>query len=177
VDHSAAPHEVRPELRVPLSPRAIEILMVRRAGGCGELVFANVKGKAYSDMALTALLRRLGFTFTAHGFRSTFRDWCAEQTGFPREVCEAALAHSNKDTTKAAYFRSDLFEKRRQLMTQWADYCGVPHTNARWSGCPLLSAHRHTRIAQPRRREECLLAQHQPDSRVRSSWLAQFNPS
>jgi integrase len=69
------------------------------------------------------LLRREGFAFTMHGFRSTFRDWSAEQTSFPREVCEAALAHTNKDATEAAYFRSDLFEKRRELMEAWANYC------------------------------------------------------
>lgn len=58
-----------------------------------------------------------------HGFRSTFRDWAAEQTAFPAEVCEAALAHTLKDATEAAYFRSDLYEKRRELMAAWAEYC------------------------------------------------------
>jgi integrase len=114
------------EHRVPLSPRAMEILEARRAvAGESELIFASDKNKAYSDMTFTMLLRRMGFEFTIHGFRSTFRDWSAEQTAFPREVCEAALAHVTKDATEAAYFRSDLFEKRRQLMDAWAAYCAM----------------------------------------------------
>jgi integrase len=64
----------------------------------------------------------MGYDVTVHGFRSTFRDWAAEQTNFPREICEAALAHSNGDKVEAAYRRSDLFDKRRELMTAWADY-------------------------------------------------------
>jgi integrase len=74
-------------------------------------------------MVFTMQLRRLGMEFTMHGFRSTYRDWAAEQTSFPAEVCEAALAHSLKDATEAAYFRSDLFDKRRELMRAWAEYC------------------------------------------------------
>lgn len=111
------------EHRVPLSQRAMTILESQR-GNDSDLVFANDKGKPYSDMTFTMALRRLGHEFTVHGFRSTFRDWSAEQTAFPREVCEAALAHSGgKDATEAAYFRSDLFEKRRELMDTWATYC------------------------------------------------------
>jgi len=108
------------EHRVPLSSQSIAILKEQDSVG---LIFGNMKGKPYSDMAMTMLLRRLGHEFTVHGFRSTFRDWAAEQTSFPSEVAEAALAHSLKDKTEAAYFRSDLFEKRRQLMQAWADYC------------------------------------------------------
>lgn len=74
-------------------------------------------------MTFTMQLRRLGLEYTMHGFRSTFRDWAAEQTAFPSEVCEAALAHTTKNATEAAYFRSDLFEKRRDLMDNWAGYC------------------------------------------------------
>ena len=59
-----------------------------------------------------------------HGFRSTFRDWCSESTDFPREVAEMALAHAIGDKVEAAYRRGDLFDKRRQLMDQWADHCG-----------------------------------------------------
>jgi integrase len=73
-------------------------------------------------MALTALLRKLGKSVTAHGFRSTFRDWAGETTHFPREVIEAALAHGLKDKAEAAYARGDLFEKRRQLMHDWSEY-------------------------------------------------------
>ncbi|MBK4735813.1 tyrosine-type recombinase/integrase [Noviherbaspirillum pedocola] len=111
------------EHRIPLSPRAMQILEFQRENE-SELIFANDRKASFSDMTFTALLRRLGHAFTVHGFRSTFRNWAAEQTAFPREVCEAALAHaSGKDATEAAYFRSDLFEKRRQLMEAWANYC------------------------------------------------------
>ncbi|WP_292934765.1 site-specific integrase [Noviherbaspirillum sp.] len=117
--------KAKKEHRVPLSPRAIEILKEQQ-GKHATLVFPSDKGKTYSDMTFTMALRRLGHEFTVHGFRSTFRDWAAEQTAFPREVCEAALAHvSAKDATEAAYFRSDLFEKRRQLMEAWATYCAT----------------------------------------------------
>lgn len=124
------------EHRVPLSPRAIEILKARKAvAGDTELIFASDRNKMYSDMTFTMTLRRLGHSFTVHGFRSTFRDWAAEQTAFPREVCEAALAHiSGKDATEAAYFRSDLFEKRRQLMDAWATYCGTKQPTAQVIG-------------------------------------------
>jgi integrase len=110
------------EHRVPLSPRALEILEAQR-GQHPKLIFPNTKGKAYSDMVFTAALRRLGYEFTVHGFRSSFRDWAAEQTSHPHAVCEAALAHTQKDKTEAAYFRSDLFDKRRELMNDWALYC------------------------------------------------------
>lgn len=112
------------EHRVPLSKAALHILEDRRkVAGDSPWVFASDRGKPFTDMAFIKLLRREGFSFTMHGFRSTFRDWSAEQTNFPREVCEAALAHTNKDATEAAYFRSDLFEKRRELMETWANYC------------------------------------------------------
>ena len=71
------------------------------------------------------VLERMGHELTVHGFRSSFRDWCAEQTEFPREVCEAALAHVNADKTEDAYLRSDLLEKRRELMAAWASYITV----------------------------------------------------
>lgn len=72
-------------------------------------------------MSMTAVLRRMGRDgITVHGFRSTFRDWAGETTGFPREVIEAALAHGIKDKAEAAYARSDLFDKRRDLMAAWA---------------------------------------------------------
>jgi integrase len=67
---------------------------------------------------------------TAHGFRSTFRDWAAERTNFPREVCEAALAHTVESRVEAAYRRGDLFEKRRQLMAAWGRYCAAPARSA-----------------------------------------------
>jgi len=76
-------------------------------------------------MAMLVLLRRMGRggDLTAHGFRSTFRDWASEQTAFPREVAEAALAHVIENKVEAAYRRGDLIEKRRKLMEAWAAYC------------------------------------------------------
>jgi len=79
-----------------------------------------------SDMTLTAVLRRMKRgDLTAHGFRSTFRDWCAEMTSYPREVAEAALAHTLRDKVEAAYRRGDALEKRRQLMAEWARFCSA----------------------------------------------------
>ena len=91
----------------------------------GAFVFpAGPSGAAYSNTALLMLLRRMGRgDLTAHGFRSTFRDWAAERTNYPREVCEQALAHAIGDKVEAAYRRGDLFEKRRRLMGGWAKWC------------------------------------------------------
>ena len=111
---------------VPLSARAAAILermRELRRGGDQTLVFEGAKlGRPMSDMTLTMLLRRLGVDATAHGFRSSFRDWAAERTGFPREVCEMALAHAVESRVEAAYRRGDLFEKRRGLMAAWAAF-------------------------------------------------------
>ena len=116
------------EHRVPLSARALAILDEMRRFGSepGQLVFPGMRaGRPLSDMSLTAVLRRMGRDdLTVHGFRSTFRDWSAETTSFPREVCEQALAHTLANKVEAAYRRGDLFEKRRRLMSAWADYCG-----------------------------------------------------
>ena len=114
------------EHRVPLSPRAVAILdELPRLDGV-ELVFPGARrGRPISGVSLLTVLKRMGReTLTVHGFRSTFRDWAAEITGFPREVCEQALAHTLADKTEAAYRRGDLIEKRRQLMNAWAVYCG-----------------------------------------------------
>ena len=86
------------------------------------LLFPSLSGKLMSDSTLSKLLRVRGIAGVPHGFRSSFRDWAAEQTSFPREVMEAALAHQVANKVEAAYLRSDLLEKRRQLMQQWADY-------------------------------------------------------
>ena len=72
------------------------------------------------------LLERLSAPVTVHGFRSSFRDWAAERTSFPHEVCEAALAHTISNAAEAAYRRGDLFEKRRKLMEGWADFISTP---------------------------------------------------
>jgi integrase len=113
------------EHRVPLSAAALALLQTMPR--MGELVFPGVKsGKPLSDMSLSAVLRRMNRDdITVHGFRSTFRDWCAESVAnaFPREVCEHALAHSLPDRVEAAYRRGDLIEKRTLLMQAWADYC------------------------------------------------------
>lgn len=121
--------------RVPLSDAAVALLQEMQ-----ELSFAagRTTGKVYvfpspnsrdpelgsplSDMTLTAVLRRLKLDVVPHGFRSTFRDWCAEQTDYPNEVAEMALAHAVSNKVEAAYRRGDLLGKRQQLMQDWADY-------------------------------------------------------
>jgi integrase len=116
------------EHRVPLSAPAIAVLReaakLRREDG---YVFPGGKhGKHLSNGALLMLLERMNRSeLTAHGFRSTFRDWAAEQTNFPREVAEMALAHVVEDKTEAAYRRGDLLVKRQKLMDAWAAYCAT----------------------------------------------------
>ena len=113
------------EHRVPLSERAMEILAeARTLDGGSDLVFPSWTGRPLSDMTHRKLLRTLDIDCVPHGFRSSFRDWAAEKTDAPHAVMEAALAHVVGDSTEAAYFRSDLFDRRRALMTQWADYLG-----------------------------------------------------
>lgn len=118
------------EHRVPLSDAALALLGQRLKGTPDSaLVFGSEAKpvKPISDMSMTAVLRRMGRAdITVHGFRSTFRDWAGETTGFPREVIEAALAHGIKDKAEAAYARSDLFDKRRQLMQAWANTTAPP---------------------------------------------------
>lgn len=111
------------EHRVPLSDSALILLGER--GGDSELVFSSDTrpGKPISNMSMSAVLRRMKLNeITVHGFRSAFRDWAGETTGFPREVIEAALAHQLKDKAEAAYARGDLIDKRRGLMAAWADF-------------------------------------------------------
>lgn len=110
------------EHRVPLSPRAIEILDAVRPFGCDSL-FPSAKGRNLSGMAMSMLLRRMQQDCTVHGFRSSFRDWTAECTSYSHEVCEMALAHVIGNKAEAAYRRGDLFEKRRMLMDAWAAFC------------------------------------------------------
>ncbi len=110
---------------VPLSPSVLALLLKRwdqRTSDTG-LVFSKNGKKPISDMTMTKLLRDHDFpTITVHGFRSTFADWAAECTEFPKEVVEKALAHKVPNNVEAAYRRTDFFEKRRSLMKQWADY-------------------------------------------------------
>jgi integrase len=115
------------EHRVPLSPSAIAVLD-RMRGERADYVFPGRNpGGPLSNMAFLMMLGRMDRgDITAHGFRSTFRDWAAEQTSFAREVGEAALAHAVDDKVEAAYRRGDLFDKRRKLMDAWALYCLAP---------------------------------------------------
>jgi integrase len=108
--------------RVPLSEPALALLeKLPRMEGT-DLVFPGQGNKPLSDMTLTACLRRMKVEATAHGFRSAFRDWAAERTNTPSEVAEMALAHAVGDATEQAYRRTDLFEKRRELMALWAKF-------------------------------------------------------
>lgn len=108
--------------RVPLPVRALEILAEARPLGDGEgLIFPSSRGKALSDGTLSKALRDNRIPAVPHGFRSTFRDWCAENN-VDRQVAESALAHAVGDATESAYLRSDVFELRRDVMERWADY-------------------------------------------------------
>jgi integrase len=113
------------EHRVPLSGRALAILAELAEAKTGEFIFAGQRaGKPLSGMAMEMLLRRLNANdVTVHGFRSSFRDWCGEATSFPREIAEAALAHTIGDKAEQAYRRGDALGKRRELMQAWANYC------------------------------------------------------
>lgn len=114
------------EHRVPLPPRALEILEQAAKLGTGKgLVFpGTVYGKPLSDMTLSKLTKALGYDVDVHGFRTSFKTWAQERTNTPRDVSEAALAHVVKDKAEAAYARSDFFEKRRTLMNLWAEEIG-----------------------------------------------------
>ncbi|WP_443971474.1 tyrosine-type recombinase/integrase [Sphingobium sp. CR28] len=112
------------EHRVPLTAPVIALLGATPESQRDGLVFKRPDGKPLSNMAMPMLLRRMQVEETVHGFRSTFRDWAAETTNFPNEVCEMALAHSISGKSEAAYRRGDLFKKRRKLMESWAKYCG-----------------------------------------------------
>ena len=114
--------------RVPLSDRAVEILdqmkALRRTTKTNAFVFEGKKlGRPLSDMSLTMPIRRASLPITVHGFRSSFRDWCAEATSTPREIAEACLAHVVKDAAEAAYARTDHFDKRSILMQSWSSFC------------------------------------------------------
>ncbi|MDA1059604.1 MAG: tyrosine-type recombinase/integrase [Proteobacteria bacterium] len=112
------------EHRVPLTARAVEILREAEtlADGSG-LIFPSARhGKPLSDATLSKLVKELGFDADVHGFRTSFRMWAQERNSAPREVAEAALAHTIRDKAEAAYARSDLFERRRMLMKSWAGY-------------------------------------------------------
>ena len=112
------------EHRVPLSDRAVALLREMETSKTGEYVFPGRRpGRPLSGMAFEMLLRRFKSRYTAHGFRSSFRDWAGNETHFPRELAEHALAHVIGDKAEQAYRRSDALEKRRALMQVWANYC------------------------------------------------------
>lgn len=121
------------EHRVPLSGAAMAILRVLPRIEGTPYIFPGVRHRRpLSNMSLLQRMRSMGYgingsrgDYVPHGFRSGFRDWCAEQTSFPREVAEAALAHVLTDKTEAAYRRGDLFEKRCRLMEAWAGFVSV----------------------------------------------------
>jgi integrase len=116
------------EHRVPLSPPAVAVLESLTELRTDDYVFPGGRtGKPLSNMAMLVLLRRMKRgDLTVHGFRSTFRDWAADQTAYPNEVVEMALAHAVGNKVEAAYRRGDLFDKRRRLMDDWATYCAAP---------------------------------------------------
>jgi len=131
----AAHTKAKREHRVPLAPQAIRVLQgLERMAGTDK-VFPSASGKALSDMALSQLMRgmrergELEVDAVPHGFRSTFRDWAAERTSYPDEIRKAASGHVVGDQVKEAYQRTDLLEKRRELMNEWANYCGRTFVN------------------------------------------------
>jgi integrase len=108
------------------------VLRAQEGEPIGKFVFPGQKeGKPLSSMSLAMALRRMNTDVTVHGFRSTFRDWVAEQTTYPNEVAEMALAHTIKNAAEAAYRRGDMLEKRRELMEDWARFSG---------SCPVREA-------------------------------------
>jgi len=108
---------------VPLSDEALRLLEALPRFAGNDLVFPSPRGLVMSDMTLTAVMRRMKREEVPHGFRSTFRDWAAERTNYPREVAEMALAHAIGNAVEAAYRRGDLFEKRARMMAEWAKFC------------------------------------------------------
>lgn len=128
----------RKEHRVPLTGRMIELLkaLPREAGN--DLVFIGSKtGKRIDKMVLPKLLHAMGHAATIHGFRASFRTWAAESTAFPREVIEAALAHKTGTAVELAYQRSDVLEKRRQLMEAWSEFVATPDRKSGGNVTPI----------------------------------------
>jgi len=128
---------------VPLPKRALIILtQVQALAGDQALIFPGRRaGKPLSNMVFLMILRRMKFDATAHGFRSSFRDWAAEETQFPDFVVEKALAHAIHNKVEAAYRRGDLLKKRRELMEAWATHCKTPHVQE-----PRCKSHTQLRL-------------------------------
>jgi integrase len=129
--------KAKQEHRVPLTPQAIKLLKSLPRFVGSNIVFPSPTGKALSDMALSQLMRRmqksgeLTVEAVPHGFRSTFRDWAAEQTAYPDEIRKAASGHTVGDAVKEAYQRTDLLEKRRHLMVGWSNFLDLPSFKAK----------------------------------------------
>jgi integrase len=115
--------KVGKEHRVPLGQRSLELLEIAKSLDPDSDYLFSRKGKPLSNMAMSMLLRRLGYSVTVHGFRSTFRDWVAEETKHSPEVAEKALAHAIANKVESAYRRGDLLEPRRRLLADWECYC------------------------------------------------------
>lgn len=131
----AARMKMKREHRVPLAPEAIAVLESCRGYGSTFIFPGDKPGRPLSNMAFSALIARMGQAgFTPHGFRSSFRDWCSENDAAPREIAEMALAHKVGDKTELAYARSDLLERRRELMTKWATYVSNDDTTSVMAG-------------------------------------------
>lgn len=121
---SATRMKAKRDHRVPLCDRALQII---EETANDTYLFPGAYGRPLSNMAMAALLDRMGFDdITVHGFRSTFKDWTRDCTNFPNDLSEAALAHAIKGKTEAAYARGTMFEKRRKMMNAWAAYCEAP---------------------------------------------------
>ena len=113
------------EHRVPLSAPAVKLLGALPRSESSDLIFPGSTDKPLSDMALTAVMRRMEVDAVPHGFRSTFRDWVGDCTNYPRDVAEFALAHKLSDKVEAAYRRGDALERRREMMEDWANFCST----------------------------------------------------
>ena len=112
--------------RVPLTDAAIAVL--EKTPRLSDYLFTGARGAMLTDATISKVPKRIGYQVTAHGFRSTFKDWCRMHTAYPDEVSELALAHVGTDSTRAAYARDELLDKRRLLMNEWAQFCnhGLP---------------------------------------------------
>ena len=128
------------EHRVPLSLRAVDLLDDAAGYQENELVFPSATGRPMSDATLSKLVQELGINAVPHGFRSSFRDWCGD-TGQPREVAEAALAHTIRNKAEAAYARTDLLDRRRAMMEAWSTYLNGPEHQAANQPRPATRGH------------------------------------
>ena len=124
---------------VPLSKQAVQVIAAIEPTAGTDLVFPSPRGKVLSDMTLTAVMRRMQLEAVPHGFRSTFRTWGGEQTAYPRDLLETALAHTLESKVEAAYMHGTQIEKRRKLMQEWANYVDLPQAQEK-NVIPLKAA-------------------------------------